>query len=197
MNNLINDFLKFLNNITLIPEIEQQKLKNISSIRNIEQGDYFLRQGDKSSEIAFVCSGLFRITYLTEDGKEFTKSFFPEHSFLISYSALLENRESYFSIEALEDSTIIVIDYNEWKVFFDNEISWNKLLVVILQKAFCNKETREREFLIYDAKTRYLSFIQTYPKLSKKLKQHVIASYLGITPEALSTIKKRLKLNLD
>ncbi|MEJ2413921.1 MAG: Crp/Fnr family transcriptional regulator [Sulfurimonas sp.] len=197
MNNLINDFLKVLNNITPISESEQQKLKNISNIKKIKQGDYFLRQGDKSSEIAFICEGLFRITYLTEDGKEFTKSFFDEQSFLVSYSALLENRESYFSIEALEDSTIVVIDYNEWKAFFENEISWNKLLVVILQKAFCNKESREREFLVYDAKTRYLSFIQTYPKLSKRLKQHVIASYLGITPEALSTIKKRLKLNLD
>lgn len=193
MEELLNKFLYTLNTITPIPDKELKKLKNISSVEKIKKGKYFLRQGEHSFKIAFVLEGLFRITYLTEDGKEFTKSFFPENSFLVSYSAILENRESYFSIEALEESIIVVIDYYEWKPFFENEIAWNKLLIIVLEKAFCKKEAREREFLIYDAKSRYQSFLQNYPNLVNRIKQHILASYLGITPEALSSIKKQLK----
>lgn len=193
METLIDNFLNTLYCITPIPNSELQKLKSISSVKKIKKGEYFLKQGEKSSKIAFVMDGLLRMTYLTKDGKEFTKSFFSENSFLASYSALVENRESYFSIEALENSNLIIIDYNQFKLLFSDEISWNKLLIIILEKAFSKKETREREFLIYDAQTRYKSFIDTYPHLVNRIKQHMLASYLGITPEALSTIKKQLK----
>lgn len=193
MKNPIDTLLSTFNNITPIPNIELEKLKNISNIIKIKKGDYFLKQGDKSSKIAFVSNGLFRMTYLTEDGKEFTKSFFSENNMLISYCSLIELRESSFSIEALEDSTLVIFDYYDFKPLLDNEISWNKLLLVILGKAFCKKEEREREFLTYDAQTRYKSFVNSYPNLTNRIKQHILASYLGITPEALSSIKKRTK----
>ena len=193
MNNPINHFMKTLNTVTPIPSKELEKLKDISKLKKLNKGEYFLRQGDRCSHIAFVIDGLFRITYLTEEGKEFTKSFLPENSFLISYSALVEERESYFSIEALENSTIIVIDYHEWLKLFKDEVSWHKLLVSILQKAFCKKEAREREFLLFDAQARYQSFLENHADLNARIKQHVLASYLGITPVALSNLKKKLK----
>lgn len=108
----------------------------------------------------------------------------------MSYSALIENRESYFSIEALEDSKIVVINYHLWKELFKDKIYWHKLLIGILEKAFCKKEKREREFLLFDAKTRYKSFVTSYPNLQNRVKQHMIASYLGIAPETLSALKK-------
>lgn len=138
-----------------------------------------------------MIKGLFRLTYLSEDGKEFTKSFLLENDFLVSYSALIENRESYFSIEALEDSEIVVINYHLWKELFEDKICWHKLLITILEKAFCKKEKREREFLLYNAQERYESFLTSYPNLENRIRQHVIASYLGITPVALSRLKNK------
>jgi len=190
---MIDIFLDRLNTIVPIPQVELDKLKNISTLSSIKKGEYFLRQGDKSSSLAFILSGLFRTTYLTENGKEFTKTFLLDNDFLISYSALLQNRESYFSIEALEDSSIVVIDYHKWKELFKDEISWNQLLVVVLEKVYCKKEAREREFLLHDAQTRYESFLREHPNLVKRIKQHILASYLGITPVALSNLKKRVK----
>jgi hypothetical protein len=60
-----------------------------------------------------------------------------------------------------------------------------------LEKGYCIKEAREREFLLFDAKARYRSFLSTYPGLEKRVKQHLIASYLGITPVALSRVRKK------
>jgi len=193
MKSIIDVFLNQLNCITPIPKAELKKLKSISTVNHIKKGEYFLKQGEESPDFAFVVSGLFRIAYLTEDGKEFTKSFLPENEFLISYSALLQSRESYFSIEALEDSTIIVMDYYQWKKMFKAEISWHQLLITVLEKAFCKKEAREREFLLYDARARYESFLNSYPSLANRITQHLLASYLGITPVALSNLKKRIK----
>ena len=190
MKQILNTFLEQLKSISPIPNEELEKLKLISKVTHLKKGDYFLRQGDNSSHIAFVVKGLFRMSYLTEDGKEFTKGFLPENDFLVPYSALIEKRESYFSIEALEDSTIVVIDYLKWKELLKEEISWNKFLIVILEQAFCKKERREREFLLFDAKTRYESFLNTYPKLSHRIKQHILASYLGISPVTLSNLRK-------
>ncbi len=187
---IIDTFLEQLNFITPIPDKELKKVKSISKVEHIKKGEYFLRQGEKSSDFAFNVSGLFRLTYLSEDGKEFTKSFLIENDFLISYSALVEDRESYFSIEALENSTIIVIDYYKWRELFEDEISWHKLLIHFLEKIFSKREQREREFLLYDAQTRYRSFLNSYPDLVKRVKQHHLASYLGITPVALSNLKK-------
>ncbi|MCF6319115.1 MAG: Crp/Fnr family transcriptional regulator [Proteobacteria bacterium] len=193
MIDIIDTFLSQLNLITPIPAGELKKLKAISNLDYIKKGEYFLKQGERSPNIAFVVSGLFRVVYLTEDGKEFTKSFLPEQDFLIAYSALIQDRESYFSIEALEDSTVIVINFIQWKEMFQNEVSWYKMLVHVLEKAFCKKEAREREFLLYDATARYKSFLNTYPNLANRIKQHMIASYLGITPVAFSNLKKRIK----
>jgi len=187
---IIDTFLEQINAITPIPNKELKKIKSIAKVEQIKKGEYFLRQGEKSSDFAFNVSGLFRVTYLSEKGKEFTKNFLVENDFLISYSALIEDRESYFSIEALENATIIVIDFYQWKELFEDEISWHKLLIHFLEKFFSEKEKREREFLLYDAQTRYRSFLNTYPNLAKRVKQYHLASYLGITPVALSNLKK-------
>jgi len=190
---IIEQFLNQLKKISPIPQEELEKLQKICTIKEIKKGSYFLREGEKSSEIAFVVKGLFRFTYLSLKGHEFTKSFLSENNFLVAYSAILQQQESHISIEALEDSSIIVIDYYEWKELFQEELNWYKMLITILEQAFISKEKREREFLLYDAKMRYESFLQTYPHLVGRIKQNILASYLGITPVALSNLKKDLK----
>ena len=190
---VFNDFLEYLNLLSPIPERELLKLKKLCTLSQINKGDYFIRQGDNTTKFAFVSSGLFRFVYLSEDGKEFTKSFIDKKSFLTSYSSLLENRESFFSIEALEDSTLILIDFYAWKRLFEDEISWNKLYIKLLEKLYIQKEEREKEFLLYDAKERYEIFLEKFQNLDKRVKQYQIASYLGITSVALSNLRKELK----
>ena len=106
---------------------------------------------------------------------------------------MIQNRESYFTIEALENSKILVVDYNDWKKLFSGNLSWHKFLITLLQKGYCMKEAREREFLLLSAEERYKSFIRNFPGLENRVKQHIIASYLGITPVALSRIRKNLQ----
>ena len=191
-NPIIVSFIKTLNSVVEIPEDQIERVLTISRIKKINKDDCFIREGEKPYSFAYVYSGLFRYYYIDNKGNDFTKGFMLENSFITSYSALIQNRESYFSIEALEDAEIIEIDYEKWKTISNNKLCWHKFLLSLVEKGYCIKEAREREFLLFDAEKRYKSFLNFFPGLDKRIKQHLIASYLGITPVALSRIRKKL-----
>ena len=187
------NFINYIKSIVEIPQEQENKFCSLISIEHIKKGDNFLREGQLAKTIAFVKSGLFRYYYIDKKGNEFTKGFFVENSVLVSYSSILEKRSSYFTIQALENSKIEIIDYIKSQKLFTVHPCWNKFLVVQLQKALIMKTEREREFLLFDAEQRYRAFLQQFPELEIRVKQHIIASYLRITPESLSRIIKKMK----
>ena len=184
-------FIKYIKSIVDIPKEQENKFCSLISIKQIKKGENFLNKGQSSRTIAFVKSGLFRYYYIDNKGNEFTKGFFVEDSVLTSYSAILEKRSSYFTIQALENSEIEIIDYIKSQKLFVEHPCWNSFLVVQLQKALIMKEEREREFLLFDAEQRYRAFLQQFPNLEKRIKQNIIASYLRLAPESLSRIRKK------
>lgn len=191
---------QLLESVTALSGCSPEQIEEVLSIvKQVEigNGQSYIRAGEIPRSFAFVVKGLFRYYYADNKGNEFTKGFFPENSYITAYSALLENRESYFTIEALEDSTIFIIDFYKWNQIARNDICWLKFLVSLLEKGYCVKEYREREFLVFSAEERYESFLRRFPGLEKRIKQHYIASYLGITPESLSRIRKKMgKINI-
>lgn len=189
-----NRLIQAIRDIVDLPDEQELSMDRISKPVFLNKGDHFIRAGEVPRKLGFVNQGLFRYYYTDEKGKEFTKGFFPENTFLSSYSAMIQERASYFGIEALEDSTIVTFDIQSWNELLNQHLCWNKLLIAILEKGFVKKENREREFLLFDAEKRYALFLDQYPGLEKRIKQHMIASYLGITDVALSRIRKKIGL---
>ncbi len=187
------NFRKTLSAIEGITEKYIDQILSIAHIKKVTQNEHFCKAGQKPASFAFVSSGLFRYYYIDPKGNEFTKAFFFENSFISSYSALIQNRESYFSIEALEDSVIMEIDFEKWKKLSVNELFWYKFRLSLVEKGYCTKEARERELLLFNAEERYRSFLRSFPRMETRIKQHLIASYLGITPVALSRIRKKMR----
>jgi len=187
-------FLNFINAIIPLPEGQQEKFARLVSEKKLKKNENFISAGEFPKTIAFVNKGLFRYYYANALGEEFTKGFLAENSILSSYSAMVQKRGSYFSIQALEDSEIEVVRYPDFIKLFDSYPEWNSLLLTMLQKGFFTKEERERQFLLFDAEKRYQSFLKDYPNLEKRIKQHFIASYLRITPESLSRLRRKMNL---
>jgi CRP-like cAMP-binding protein len=185
------NFINYIKSIVDIPIEQENKFCSLISVKKIIKGENFLSEGQSPRTIAFIKSGLFRYYYIDNKGNEFTKGFFDENSVLTSYSAILEKRSSYFTIQALENSEIEIIDYIKSQKLFVEHPCWNSFLVVQLQKALIMKEEREREFLLFDAEQRYRAFLQQFPNLEKRIKQNIIASYLRLAPESLSRIRKK------
>jgi len=187
-----SNFLNFIQSRVELPVVQRAKFNALISKKAIKKGENFISAGEFPKTIAFIKKGLFRYYYANAEGVEFTKAFFPENSLLSSYSAIVQERPSYFSIQALEDSEVEVVSYHEFVKLFDEFPGWNKLLLGMLQKAFIVKEERERQFLLLNAEQRYVSFLKHNPNLDKRIKQHLIASYLRITPESLSRIRRKM-----
>jgi CRP-like cAMP-binding protein len=191
---MTGNLLNTIRAITHLPAEEEAKLVAIVRRQVLLKNDRFLEAGTVPRKFAFVNRGMFRYFYANDKGSEFTKGFFSENAFIISYTAMTGGYGSYYAIEAVEDAEILVIDYAEWKALYNNHPCWSRLLIAMLEKGFAKKESRERELLLHSAEERYRSFLMEYPQLEDRIKQHMVASYLGITPVALSRIRKSMNL---
>jgi CRP-like cAMP-binding protein len=189
---MIGQLLSALKAISDLPETEERKLRSLVYEQKLSKGEVFIQEGTVPQKFAFVVMGLFRYYYVNQKGSEFTKGFFPENTFITSYSAMTDGTRSYYTIEALEDAVIFVFEYSKWKVLYNSHPCWREFLLALLEKGFRKKETRERELLILTAEERYRSFLNEKPVLESRIKQHFIASYLGITPVALSRIRRTM-----
>ncbi|WP_422348305.1 Crp/Fnr family transcriptional regulator [Flagellimonas sp.] len=175
-----------------MPIEKARELAAIARPFSLQQGGYFIREGEIPKKLAFVRSGLFRFVYINERGQEFTKGIMQEQSFISSYSAMVSQSPSHFYIEALEDSKIFEITYENWLKLYHDDVFWVKFALKLVEKGFIKKEKRERSLLLFDAETRYHNFLEEHPGLEKRIPQHIIASYLGIQPESLSRIRKKI-----
>ncbi|HEY1406449.1 MAG TPA: Crp/Fnr family transcriptional regulator [Spirochaetota bacterium] len=191
---MVDRFRKIISAVSDVPADETKILLDIAHPQEIREGDYFLHEGDIPDRFAFVSSGLFRYFYIDKKGNDCTKGFFPEDTIISSYSAMIQNRGSHFSIKALEDSVVLVIHNSDWVRLRRERPVWNLFLIAILEKGYGVKESREREFLLSDARERYLTFLKTFPGMEDRIPQHLIASYIGITPVALSRIRKKMRV---
>lgn len=178
--------------ITFLPADKTEELMAIGKQKTIAPGAYFIREGETPKKLAFVHTGLFRYVYINAKGVEFTKGIISASGFISSYSAMISKTPSHFYIEALEASEILEFDLQQWNALREQNPFWNTFLFKIIEKGFCVKEKRERDFLLLNAETRYRNFLAEFPNLQGRIKQHIIASYLGIQPESLSRIRKKL-----
>ena len=188
-------FSSIIRSVINISNQELNSILSIANVREFDEGQCFIRIGEVPNKIAFLVRGLFRYYYIDTKGNEFTKGFITEGSIISSYSAMIQNDRSHFAIEALEDSIVLVMEYRKFKAQFKDKANWYKLMLHFVERGFCIKEKREREFLLLTATQRYESFLTTYPDLADRIQQHLIASYIGVTPVSLSRIKKNKKIN--
>ncbi|MBI9077897.1 MAG: Crp/Fnr family transcriptional regulator [Desulfatibacillum sp.] len=176
-----------------IPIPEWEKACSLLKTRHVAKNEYIIRQGDKPDSMAFILSGIFRVFCNTEDGDEKTLSFRTQGQFLAAYSPFLENRNTWYSIQALESGFLAHLFLEDYNKLSRGHPCWEKIAKEYIVRLFIEKEDRERSFLTEDAKTRYLSFKANYPLLEQSIHQFYIASYLGISPVSLSRIRGELK----
>lgn len=176
------------NILKLLEELEDRGKRKV-----YDQKQVFVREGEIPNKIGLIKKGLFRYYFLTNAGKEFTKVFMKEGDIISSYTSMIAGEQSYFTIEAIEKSEIIEISLHQWNKLRNADSKWDKLLIAFLEKGYSIKERREREFLLMDSENRYKAFLEEYPNLENRVRQHMIASYVGITPIALSRIRKKMK----
>jgi CRP-like cAMP-binding protein len=175
-----------------IPEVELQRAAGMSKLLRVKKNHHFINIGEIPDKMGYILTGIFRVYYITEEGVDRTLVFRNENNFLSAFSAFLEGTPSWYAIQALEDSVLSCITLQDYNRLMENNSCWNTLTRKYVEQLFIEKEKRERGFLSEDAATRYLTFLQRYPGIEERIPQYYIASYLGITPVALSRTRKKL-----
>lgn len=156
-----------------------------------QPGDIILRAGENTQKICFIIKGIVRGYYIDLDGKEMTKCFSAEKSWCCVYNFLKSGESKYF-IDALEECTIAQIDVNSVRKMIEHEKSIQRLYAKLFEENMIQTDERGKDFLLLQAKDRYLEFLKRYSDIEKRVKQEYIASYIGITPSSLSRIKRCL-----
>ena len=195
MNRIVTPhFELYLKNKLGINEDNLLRLLPLINIQQVNKNDFLIREGDNSRYEFFVERGLLRSYTIDQDGKHHIIQFAPENSFISDRSNVYLNEPSMSFIEAIEDSYVIKLDhkYNE---FVKDICMYKEYNEIILNKYIRNLEGRVNGLLAARAKDRYLQFISLYSKISVRVPQWMIASYLGITRETLSRVRKELAAN--
>lgn len=159
-------------------------------IKTAQKQEYILLPGAKVHELYFVCSGLLRFYYITDDGIESNKAFITENTFAGSLAAYNLDLPILYGVQALEPTIFLAASFSDFVALFDQHPVFDRLGRKLAEWLLNRKELRARSLLQQQAKERYLDFVKEYPDLVKRVPQYHIASYLGITEVSLSRLKR-------
>ena len=190
MNN--SEFLHQINTYYPLSEETTKALVEICSEENFQKNELLLESGSMARYYYVVKSGLIGYYTTDEEGNNIYKIFFEENSFVASTSAIIKNEPSDFSIIALEDCSVIKYPVKTFRELVEKHHDLALFQIRYLEKNWVvKKEPLEVSLKFETAKQRYILLLEN-KSLHDRLKQHHIASYLGITPTQLSRIKKEI-----
>jgi CRP-like cAMP-binding protein len=172
---------------------EWNALRTEMSIRSIAKKQVFVRLGEVSATVGFVCTGSLRQYYITPENDERTTYFFFEGALVGGYLSFVAKKPSLVAIEALEDAQILTFPYRALEALYDRYPKWERFGRKIAEYLVLGLEERLVEHLMYSPEERYERLVQSHrTKILERVPQQYIASYLGITPVSLSRIRARM-----
>ncbi|WP_374163156.1 Crp/Fnr family transcriptional regulator [Arcticibacter sp. MXS-1] len=165
------------------------------SIKKLRKHQYLMQEDDVARYLAFVNEGALRMFAANEKNGELTIQFAFAGWWITDNFSFLTGERTLYNIEALENSTILVINKHAWEELFDKVPKLERYFRILLQNNFIATQRRLVSSLCQTAEEKYTSLIKAQPDIIQRVPQHMIASYLGITPETLSRIRKQVLLS--
>ncbi|MBX2951894.1 MAG: Crp/Fnr family transcriptional regulator [Leadbetterella sp.] len=190
MNNL--RFTTYLTSNIGTDKAVLEQLLSHCSIREFKKGEFLLSQGEKCRYSFFVERGLLRQFSIDDKGKEHIIQFAPENWFMSDRESVYFDRPSSYFMQALEDTVTFLLDENLFLELSKSDTAFLEFNNRLLHNHIRHLQRRITQLQSATAEERYLDFIRMYPDLLLRVPQIFVASYLGITPESLSRVRKEL-----
>jgi CRP-like cAMP-binding protein len=170
---------------------EFETVLSFFTLKKLKKKDFLVQEGKMCTQFCFVESGVLH-SYLTDDNGEMHSVQFGFEGYWISdlYSFLAQ-QPAIYSIEALEDSEILVLNQSNFEKLLDKSTKFERFLRILLQNAYVNAQQRIAKTFSADAEARYFELIEKHPDLSQRVPQYLVASFLGIKPQSLSRIRAK------
>lgn len=186
-DNLIQYFSRF----TQLTEPEIEALRDSMSIATFKKGSYVLREGKTNADSFFVLEGLLR-QFKSVDGDDISTNFFTENDWIISMNSFSDNKTVSEDLICLEDCSLVIGNEEKAQELFKQFPRLETVSRAVMESVFAEHQKQLSNYLTESPEQRYIRLVQTKPGIVQRVKQYQIASYLGIKPESLSRIRKRM-----
>ncbi len=183
--------IKSIKSIVSLNKEEETTFLNILEVKQFKKKDYLLREGQVCNKITFLNKGSARLFYNVE-GTEKTIQFFFENSWHTDYASFLTGKPTIENLQALEDTEVVQFLKNDLQKLYKDIPKFERVGRVFAENAFLSVSQLNQMKTNEEPERRYLNLLKKRPELIQRIPQHYIASYLGIQPETLSRIRKRI-----
>ncbi len=190
MSSHLVSFLKLFHDIS---EHDEQLITDAWQDRKYVEGDYLFKAGKVCREVFFICQGVIRVMIVNDDGDEVTYFFLKENQFCSLLNSFNNNLVAEENIIAACDVHVVAISKEALEKLYHEIPYLQSLFTQITQQGLLDKITLRNSFLGVDSTTRYKRFLIRQPDIALRVSMSSIASYLCITPQSLSRIRKNLK----
>lgn len=184
---LIDHFKHFFH----LNNTEQEEIERLFTSRVIKRKQYLLQEGEVCKHYSFVVSGCFRMFAVDSNFREHNLQFAAEDDWITDFQSFYDQSPSKLYIEAIEPSTVLQIKHEDLLYLYINYHKFDRNFRIITERKLIDYQNRILQNISSTADDRYEAFLKQYPHLINRLPNTQIASYLGITSEFLSKIRKK------
>lgn len=160
--------------------------------RKVAKKEYLLKQGEKNCFVGFVSKGMFRHVRVDSMGNEHVMGYSLEREFVGDYTANLCAREALIGIQAMTDAVVYCVAYHEIKSFWERSLDTQRLGRIVAEQLFVLSYRRLLESYCCTPEERYVDFMKHYPDVKELIPLKEIASFIGVRPETVSNIRRKL-----
>jgi len=171
---------------------EKEFFISLLKTKSIKKGEYLLRQGDVCKHESFVIKGCLKSYYEDDNGAEHIVDFLVEEWWADDLYSFFTQTESKSNIKALENTEVLQISKDDLETLYQRISKFERLFRLIFQRAYISQRDQINLMLSTPAEERYLQFLKKKPYATRRFPQKDIASYLGVTPQFLSILKKKV-----
>ena len=186
-------FQKFNEKVILTPA-EQELIKNYLTPKKLRKKQYLLQEGEVCKSVAFVEKGGLRAYSLDPGGNEHIIQFALEGWTISDLYSFITGEPATYNIDALEDTELVIISKSAHEELLNKVPKYETYTRLNITGAYLAMQKRLTSTISLTLEERYANFVTTYPDIVQRVPQHMIASYMGLTPETLSRMRKKMSL---